>query len=282
MEKIIRDSPNCSHVSLYSWGEPLIHPQIDTIIDLFHDEGIAVGISTNLSHYDFKKVEKMMKSNPDYVKISVSGYYPEAYNNTHQGGDINIVKSNLYKLAYLIENKKLDTLVDINYHLYKDNSGYNLEKMKGLAKELNFVMSTVHALVMPLERVIAYKEGNPDKQTTLLQDNLLVTIDEGIKASETIDLHKICPFKANQMNINSDLTVPVCCLVFNRSNIVASNYLETDISEINRQKEDADICNKCMELNLPQYNMGFNKESWNRYANQKKITDRGITSTETE
>ena len=64
LEKITRESPNCSHVSLYSWGEPLIHPQIDEIIKLFHNQGIAVGISTNLSHYDFKKVEKLMKSTP--------------------------------------------------------------------------------------------------------------------------------------------------------------------------------------------------------------------------
>ena len=92
-----------------------------------------------------------MKSNPDYVKISVSGYYPEAYNKTHQGGNINIVKSNLYKLAHVIEKGKHDTLIDINYHLYRDNSGRNLQKMQELAQELGFVISTVYALVMPLK-----------------------------------------------------------------------------------------------------------------------------------
>ena len=282
LEKITKESPNCSHVSLYSWGEPLIHPQIDEIVELFHNQGIAVGISTNLSHYDFKKVEKLMRSNPDYVKISVSGYYPEAYNNTHQGGNINIVKSNLFRLADIIEKKKLDTLVDINYHLYRDNSGQNLEKMKELAGELGFVMSTVHALVMPLERVIAYKEGKPDEQTKQLEQNLLVSIDEGIEASESIDLHGICPFKNNQMNINADLTVPVCCLVFNRNNVVSTNYLETSIEEINKSKEKAEICKKCMELNLPQYNMGFNKGEWEKFANEKSILDKANVSTDVE
>ena len=276
LEKITRESPNCSHVSLYSWGEPLIHPQIDEIIKLFHNQGIAVGISTNLSHYDFKKVEKLMKSNPDYVKISVSGYYPEAYNKTHQGGNINIVKSNLYKLAHVIEKGKHDTLIDINYHLYRDNSGRNLQKMQELAQELGFVISTVYALVMPLERVMAYKEGYPDEQTKQLEENLLVGIDEGIKASESISLHGICPFKSNQMNINADLTVPVCCLVFNRSNIVSKNYLEASIDEINKGKEKAEICKKCMNLNLPQYNMGFNKKEWVRYASQKTVVDKSI------
>lgn len=280
LNKIIRESPNCTHVSLYSWGEPLIHPQLDEIISMFHKEGIAVGISTNLSHYDFKKVEKMVKSKPDYVKISVSGYYPEAYNNTHQGGDINIVKSNLYKLSHLIEKKSLGILVDINYHLYKDNCRENMEQMKRLANELNFVLSSVYALVMPLERVIAHKEGNPDDQTKLLQNNLLVTIDEGINASESIGLNGICPFKKNQMNINADLSVPVCCLVFNRNHLVAKNYLEYELEEINSRKEKAEICAKCMELNLPQYNMGFNKDRWADYAKQKEVTDKGCRSIE--
>ena len=123
---------------------------------LFHDAGMAVGISTNLSHANFKNIERAIRAEPDYIKISISGYYPKAYDNTHQGGDINLVKSNLYKLEYLIRKHKINSLVDINYHLYKDNCGQNLSRMKELANELGFILSTVHALVMPLERVINY------------------------------------------------------------------------------------------------------------------------------
>ena len=99
---------------MYSWGEPLLHPQIDEIIDLFHDAGIAVGLSTNLSHQNFKNIERAVQASPDYIKISVSGYYPKAYNNTHQGGDITLVKR--IQIAYLIDKKGIDS-PDINYHL---------------------------------------------------------------------------------------------------------------------------------------------------------------------
>ena len=64
---------------------------------------------------------------PDIIKISLSGFYKEAYDKTHTGGDINLVKSNLYKLKYLIDRYKKDILVDINYHKYIDNSGKNLK-----------------------------------------------------------------------------------------------------------------------------------------------------------
>ena len=275
IKKIERESPNCSHVSLYSWGEPLLHPQIDEIINLFHDAGIAVGLSTNLSHQNFRNIERAVQASPDYIKISVSGYYPKAYNNTHQGGDITLVKSNLYKLAYLIDKKGIASLVDINYHLYRDNCGENLQKMTDLAEELGFIISTVHALVMPLERVMDHREGKPDAQTIELEKNLLVKIDEGIEVSQNVKLEEGCPFKLNQMNINADLTIPVCCLVFNRDHLVSGNYLKDEISDIDKRKEEAKICEKCMKMNLPQYNMGFNKSGWEEIARRKTKVDIG-------
>jgi pyruvate-formate lyase-activating enzyme len=276
-DKIIRETPSISHISLYSWGEPLIHPHIDKIIDYVHNHNVAVALSSNLSIKFGPRLEKIIKSEPDYLKVSLSGFYPDAYNNTHQGGDINLVKKNLYLMKELLDKHKSNTLVDINYHLYKDNSGENVYKMQELANELGFIVSKTYALVMPLERVISHIEGKPDSQTKMLQNNLLVTIDEGIEASSKIPLpESTCPFRENQININSDLSVPVCCTVWERKdNIAALSFLKSNISEINKNKKNIDLCNKCMSLRLPEYNMGFNKKGWENFAKQKTITDIG-------
>ena len=248
-----------------------MHPYIDKIIDYVHERNVSVALSSNLSIKFENRIEKIIKSNPDYLKISLSGFFPKAYNQTHEGGDINLVKSNLRLLRKLIDKYKSNTLVDINYHLYRDNCGENLYKMKNFAKELNFIVSETFALIMPLERVFSHLKGSPDYQTKKLQDNLLVTIDEGINASSKYSLPKnSCPFRENQININSDLSIPVCCTVWEReNNVVAKNYLETNLKEINYNKGKAEICKKCMNLRLPEYNMGFNKQGWKQYAKRK-------------
>ena len=146
--------------------------------------------------------------------------------------------------------------------------------MKKLANELGFGLSTVHALVMPLERVIAHTKGNPDAQTQELSKNLLVDIDEGILASSTEKLpDEFCPFRENQLNINADLTIPVCCLVFNREHLVSNNYLDSSINDINYKKSKSDICKYCLSKSLPQYNMGFNKDEWLNVASTKTSAD---------
>ncbi len=279
-DKILNDSPDITHLSLYSWGEPLLHPHVDEIVRYVHEHGVAVALSSNLSIKFDQRIERLLEQSPDYLKVSLSGYYPDAYNNTHQGGDINLVKSNLYRIRYLLDKLNSETFVDINYHLYRDNSGENLNKFKALADELGFVLSQSHALVMPLERVLSFKNDKADFQTLELQKNLLVTIDEGIAASTKTRLDQdTCPFRENQININADLTVPVCCTVFERGvNVVAENFLETTLQQISTAKSKVTTCTKCMELGLPEYNMGFNQMGWKEYAKQKTLVDIGNQS----
>jgi hypothetical protein len=139
-------------------------------------------------------------------------------------------------------------------------------------------MSETYALVMPLERVLSYFDGNPDPQTQNLEENLLVTIGEGVEASSKSRLPKnVCPFRENQININADLSVPVCCTVFQRDeNVVAQNFLKITLEQINQAKKRVTTCDKCMQLALPEYNMGFNRPAWDVKAKLKTITDTGL------
>ena len=276
-DKIYKEASDITHVSLYSWGEPFMHPYLDEIINYVHEKNVAVALSSNLSIKYSERIEKVIKTSPEYLKVSLSGFYPEAYNNTHQGGDIDLVKKNLTFIKELKDKYKSKTLVDINYHLYRDNCGKNLEEFKKFSDQLGFILSTTYSLVMPLERVISHLEGKDEQNTKVLQNNLLVTIKEGIEASSKINLPKNnCPFRENQININSDLTVPVCCTVWERENkLVSNNYLKTSLKNINENKKKVKFCQKCMELRLPEYNMGFNKKGWTSFASKKNIIDKG-------
>lgn len=275
IDKVTEDHPSTSHISLYSWGDPFLHPQVDKMVKYIHSKNIAVALSSNLSFNFENKLINLIMAEPDYLKVSVSGYFPEAYNNTHSGGDINLVKSNLYKIRHILDKFKKNIFVEINYHLYRDNNGKNLKEFRRLASELGFALSTTYALIMPLERVIDHLNGNPDFQTMRLHDNLLVTIDEGITAAtKNGKMNDGCPFRENQVIVNADLTVPICCTVFSRKgNIVAQNFLEASPSEILKNKSNCKTCDRCEALGLPEYNMGFNQAEWDRIAATKEGFD---------
>lgn len=277
VDKIIAENSAVTHISLYSWGEPFLHPALPQMIDYLHQHGIAAALSSNLSIKNESLLRNVMLSDPEYLKVSLSGYFPDAYNDTHQGGDIYLVRSNLLRLRHYIDRYHLNTFVDVNYHVYNNNNRLNLQKMQELCDELGFALSQTYALVMPLERTIDKLQGRPSPSTVELEKKLLVTIEEGIAAANPDGKPGVtgtCPFLENQTIINWDLSVPVCCTTFNRgSNIVAESFLDTPLAQIEAQKRQAPVCTTCTKYGLPAYNLGLHRNRWDEIAAQKPSTD---------
>ena len=259
-----------THVSLYSWGEPLLHTELHLLINHLHEEGIAAAVSSHLSIPSDDKIQKLVKSAPEFLKISLSGFYPEAYNSTHTGGDINLVKSNMYRIKYYMERYKSKIYVDVNYHLYKNNIGKDLEMMKKLCDELGFGLSTTYPVVMPIERCIDHIEGRPSKATQELSKLLLVNIDEGLEITKSYR-NQPCRYLTNQLNINWDRSVPLCCVSFDRqknSSIISNDYLKESLKDLSKKKEKHSLCTKCMGHGIPPYQLGVNLKEWEAKAKQ--------------
>ena len=269
-KKMLDEVDIVTHVGLYSWGEPFLHTQLNLFIEHLHDLGIAAAVSSHLSIPSSNQIQKIVKSSPDYLKISLSGFYPETYNSTHTGGNINLVKSNLYKLKYYMEIYKSKIYVDVNYHLYKNNIGKDLDMMQELCDELGFGLSTTYAVVMPIERCFDYIEGKSDDKVKELSKLLLVNIDEGLEITKKYR-NKPCRYLTNQLNINWDRSVPLCYISFDRqknSSIISNDYLKESIKDLNIKKEKHTLCTKCMGYGVPPYQLGVNQKGWEIKAKQ--------------
>ena len=267
-KKMLDEVDIVTHVSLYSWGEPFLHNELNLFIDHLHDLGIAAAVSSHLSIPSSTQIQKIVKSAPDYLKISLSGFYPEVYNSTHTGGNINLVKSNMYKLKYYMDLYKSKIYVDVNYHLYKNNIGKDLEKMQELCDELGFGLSSTYAVVMPIERCIDYLEGKPDESVKQLSKLLLVDIDEGLEITKS-HRNQPCRYLTNQLNINWDKSVPLCCVSFDRqknSSIISNDYLKESLKDLTKKKEKHSLCTKCMGHGIPPYQLGVNLKEWEKKA----------------
>lgn len=267
-EKIINEVSLVSHICLYSWGEPFLHLGLDLFIDYLHELGIATAVSTNLSIESSNQIEKIVRTSPDYLKISLSGFYPETYDTTHTGGNIDLVKSNLYRLRYFLEKHKSSIFVDVNYHLYKNNTGIDLIRMKELCDNLGFVFSPCYANITPIERLFDYCEGNLDAKTKKFLELLLVGIDKGLEIAKPYnDLP--CRFLTNQVNINWDRSVPLCCVCFDRKNsTISHDYLKDSLKDISLRKENHPLCKKCKKYSIPPYLLGVNQKEWEKEASQ--------------
>ncbi len=228
-------------ICLYNWGEPLLHPKLLQIINCIKEKGFYSDVSSN---FNIKDIKPIVQSAPNKLIISISAYQQSLYQQTHRKGKIDLLLSNLYKLRDYLDQLNKKILVEIFYHLYQDNIGQDLDKIKSLCYELGFNFFADIALFMPLEKNLSYiKQHQISKADQALVDKLL------IKPNELAALAK--PYKqqeCSQQNIISirfDGSVSLCFPTYDRYYTIADSFLSMTQTEILKLKKTHAFCNVC-------------------------------------
>lgn len=273
IEKIKKECPTPPpSIHLYNWGESLIHPQIENILKHLHDENISFTLSSNLNVK--KDLSFLIDSQPDYIRVSVSGFYQEMYKKYHKGGNIELVKNNLIQLRKIMDEKKINVFVYIFYLIYKDNCDENILKMYEFCQELNFGFFTGLAYLMPLENMIyAMQDENllsaADKE---ILNSLCFTPKECFEFSQNVDIGKTCELLEHQVVINFDGSVPLCCAVYEPQFCrVVDDFLQYDLAQIQQRRRAQPLCRLCVENKLNAMVLQAPMNVYNRQLRRKQL-----------
>lgn len=236
-------------IDLYNWGEPGIHKQLGEIIKLTHEFGYGVGISSNLNV--FADMKSAVKEEPEYIRVSLSGYFNDAYQQTHRGGDINVVKANMHLLRYWIDKTKSNTIVQVGFHIYKNNFPKDFTKIRELCDDLGFIFAPTLAALMPVEKAVLVVDGKPLPGHEDLLNNLVVSTSERAELlAKARNLYSDCQYRKKRTTINFDGSVPLCCATFENDQIIASNFLNVSRNELMERKYAHSFCKKCQFRSL--------------------------------
>ncbi|MDR0415149.1 MAG: hypothetical protein LBH84_07025 [Prevotellaceae bacterium] len=248
VDKILADEPDLTCLALFNWGEPFLHPSLAECISYLKEKNIYSALSSNMSIE--KSIDSALRANPDWLKVSLSGYYQDVYATTHTGGNVNLVKSNLYRIRYLIDKYQLSTKVEIRYHKYLNNLGRDFEKIQELCKELDFALYDVVACLMPFERIIDHHERTPVKN---LEKLLPLFIDKEVYQVKKVDsktASKSCRYQSSQILIDCNGKLQLCCNTYDDTNNFDMDYLTTPLQDIIKEKQAHDFCKKCKKYGL--------------------------------
>lgn len=100
-----------------------------------------------------------MRANPHLFSDFTVRIFTEAYSINHVSRDIVKAKENMIYLSELKEKLRSKTQIQVYYHKYLDNID-GMKKMKDLSEKLGFQFSSDFAGMMPLEKSLAYVEGD--------------------------------------------------------------------------------------------------------------------------
>jgi O-methyltransferase len=250
LDKVEREfHPRRPRIHLFNWGEPLLHPQAPEFVGRVKARGLSCHLSSNLVRP--RDLRGVVEARPDWLRVSVSGFTQAVYGQTHRGGDIERVKANMRLLRTYMDELNAPIAVEVNYHLYRHNTGPDYAAMRAFAHELGFAFEPIWSVAGSADKVISWLEhGVPEPDRPHV--HRLVHQPEDSREISRRYRHLLpvgeCPLRESVL-INSDGSVDLCCAVYSLPP-VAPNYLEASAEQIRELKRRAPICGPCMEHGL--------------------------------
>lgn len=243
-------------IDLYNWGEPTLHPDLAACVRLVHEFGFGCGISSNMNV--FPNMRDVIKAQPDYIRVSLSGFHNANYRLTHRGGDVNAVKGNMHLLRHYLDRYRSRTVVQVGFHVYRTNFPDDFLKMRALCDDLGFIFAPVIATMMPAEKAVAAIDGHIAKDDTAIHDRFVISLPgwrdhyrkDGIAVSD-------CQFRQSRTTINFDGTVSLCCAVYDADKTIAPDFLALDNAALTRAKYGHSFCDSCMSHSMHQMYTGI-------------------------
>lgn len=187
------------YVELQHRGEPLLHKQIGTIIDLLSPH-VFLGLSTNAS-FLHKRIDECLRLH--YLTISIDGGKKETYEELRKGGN----------WERLVEN--IDTLLEARGDSPTPHIDLQMLEFYGRATEDELI------------RKLAEERGW-DVTVRTLQDCFLAVNHPGTFKVQTSEL---CMTPFVEVSVQEDGDVVACCRVFNKE-VVYGNLNKNSLQEI--------------------------------------------------
>lgn len=229
-------------VSLYNWGEPLMHPEINDIIRILYYKNMPIRLSTNASIMpDF---EEPYISNLQEIKVSMSGFTQSSYGRIHGFKLSNILK-NIDKLIEMVGNDK----IEIIFHVYQ----FNIKEIEDarnyfINKNLRFTPILVH--FGDYNKFISYVNRNMTniEYDKISKDLMLYYADDFIKFNEN---YKCIWINSPVLQIDENQNYVTCCtLPKGHKNYSFGNVKNLSRDEVNKLKVSQDVCKECRKTGI--------------------------------
>ena len=261
----VADEPSRVKICLFSWGEPLIHPDLPRLIAEVKRRGFLVALSSNLNFV--RDLEAVVCAGVDEFTVSVSGFTQAAYTVSHTGGDVEIVKRHMRELAEAIDRSNAATRVMVHYITYRHNAGAGeFSAMAEFSERLRFEFTPSLAFFIPVEKMIAMAEGRSFPSDRAILDQLVVPIEEQLRISAPAVPAATCPLIEDRFDIDVDGAVRLCCASFDRRYAVAPSFAGIAFDEAMRRRRASDLCGDCSARGLERIFTRADYVAWCTYA----------------
>lgn len=147
-ERVIEEvGPYLLTVSLWGWGEPLLHPELQKILSAVRKHNIAILLSTNGQNLnDEWVIEALIHEPPTHLIVAIDGLTDETNAKFRVGAKLNPILSGVRRIAEVKEKRKQQfPILHMRFIVMKHNQ-HEVPQIKDFARTNHFDLLTVRTL----------------------------------------------------------------------------------------------------------------------------------------
>lgn len=242
--------PSSGIIHLFNWGEPLLHPQINRIIQTCGKYGLFAFISSNLIY--------LPKLEPDSLRlltgvgVSLSGFSDNSYGRIH-GKNLRAVLDNIDRLYLMAIDAKCRWRPHVLWHRYRFNeSEMSTAERFFRNRNIGFQPSIACLNGIDLAMDFYFDKRMDRSERKKIEADLFTEYMREIH-HRLRDGKYLCP-QWSYLNIDEDANLLLCCgwSTSVRQSVLGS-FLEMNEKQIRNLKTTASLCSKCIERGVAQF-----------------------------
>lgn len=243
LDKLQKDIPNLTNIELYTWGEPLLNPDIASIIQIT-EKTVPCTVSTNLMATE--KLEPAITAKPSQFKVTINGFERQ-YEANMKGASWDRLLRNLNTLSILKSERNITTAITLQCYAHENNPGAT-RKMTDLAKQLGFAVEFRAQYVNPYDNYLNFKVNKDISDAALDRIRKSPWSLDQMLARAASEGDKPCLCQRIFPIINWDLSVALCHVYYGP--VIARNFLEVSWEDLLSTRHQAAQCVACQGQSL--------------------------------
>jgi MoaA/NifB/PqqE/SkfB family radical SAM enzyme len=149
-------------VMLYNWGEPLLNQNLPVFIRKAKEHQIFVEIHTNLSlRIEDAYLEDILSSGIDVIAASIDGFTQETYQTYRRGGNFELAKTNLERLAAMRERMGVNTEIIWNFLVFSFNE-HEIDTVRNYCDQIGITFNRREAYITNPDWLPSYRQGEAE------------------------------------------------------------------------------------------------------------------------
>jgi len=161
-----KELPHLNRIHLGGFGEPLSHPHIVEIVNIFTDNGLRVSMSTNGTLLYPELSARLIRAGLEHVIVSVDSTEKELFESLRVKGELHQVLQNIDQLQ---RNKKRlgfhNPRLGLEFVMMRSNA-HQVKELPSLAKELgatSVLLTNLLAHSPEMYREVLYEQPGQDR-----------------------------------------------------------------------------------------------------------------------